>query len=174
MAGAMKLTNSNYPTYLEKTTRDRIVRAALAIENTTPEGGILVIFQMRDSTKETLFFHQPQATALLDAFRRAQKDGRLPPLKDDEHDMMMKLMPYPTKDDFNMNNDLSRHPGHVTALVMTNAIVFDFAMLNGSSRRFALPLHVARFLAEYVEQAMRNSPKQHRKAGVRPHPRTLH
>jgi hypothetical protein len=51
MAGAMKLTNSNYPTYLEKTTRDRIVRAALAIENTTPEGGILVIFQMRDSTK---------------------------------------------------------------------------------------------------------------------------
>ena len=48
IAGAMKLTNSHDLAYLEKTTRDRIVRAALAIENTTPEGGILVILQMRD------------------------------------------------------------------------------------------------------------------------------
>ena len=167
------MSNSNDIAYLEKTPRERIVRAAVAIENTTPEGGILVIFRMCDDTKETLFFHQRQAIALLRAFRRANKEGHLPPLQGAEHDTLVKIAPYPTDDDCNMNNDLSRHPKNVKALVMANAIVFDFIMLDGSSRIFALPLPVARFLGEYVEQAMR-APKQNRKEQARHRGQTLH
>ena len=107
-------------------------------------------------TTETLYFPSGPAKALHESFKRANADGRLPKISDQENDNFIATMPKIEDYDWNQQNELSRIVLEVRAISFTDAMGFEFVMQDGAVRQFLIPTKVARFFGEYVHQYRQN------------------
>lgn len=140
-------------TYLATLPPGRTVKSLCVAGCRGENGGVLVKFLMNNGSRtETLCFVSGPAKALHMSLLNASKGGKLPTITKAEDDRLSRLMPAFEDYDWNMQGELSRFVGPVRAISFTNAMCFEFVMQSGPPRRYTLPLNVARFLGEYMEQ----------------------
>lgn len=138
---------------LSKLGPDRVVESVAAAKNLAPPHyGLLVKFGMRTGTTETLAFFGKPGDLLHDAFKQASAAKQLPRISDAESDRLVAAAPKIEHYDWNLQNEQSRAVVNIKAISFSNAMAFEFDMGAGPPRQFALPLNVARFLAEWVHQ----------------------
>jgi hypothetical protein len=138
--------------YLQNLGPDRTVKNVMLGTSVGPYSGFLVKFAMFESKKrELLGFFRGADVQLHGAFKAANKDGRLPKITEQENDRLVATMPKITTRDWDVGNECL--VAQVKAISFTNAMCFEFPLqIGGEPRRYALPLNVARFLGEYVDQ----------------------